>query len=296
MHRQSAYKPLPPEFNARSMKAVSVPIHLPTALGDWIHMSVVENDQVPDPRDIAQVLNAVKEHTVLIYNTDGLNGDLSNMPFNDLVKINENEPVEIRIHSLCRFGDALYSQSCDCGPQLFAAMRTIMEQGAGIVFYLDQEGRNAGLTVKTAANHVEQVRGIDTSQTFQSLGLERNDFRNYDIVVDALNLIGISKVRLMSNNPAKIRALANAGIEVVPHPIHIAATRYSGEYLAAKREYMGHSMHEQLGNGSAHAMVISMLRELLPRLRPEHMERLAKNIDNDKTSAPESPGLARGPS
>ncbi|GEM_PF-5134567 len=278
MNRQSAYKSLPHEFNAKSIKAVSVPIHLPTALGDWIHMSVVENDQVPDPRDIAQILNAVKEHTVLIYNTDGLTGDLAKIPFSDLVKMNENEPVEIRIHSLCRFGDALFSQSCDCGPQLFAAMRTIMEQGAGIIFYLDQEGRNAGLTAKTAANHMEQVDGIDTSQTFQAMGLPCNDFRNYGVVIDALNLLGISKVSLMSNNPAKIMALTNAGIEVIPHPIHIAATADSLEYLTAKKDHMGHMLHAELGNGSGHAMVITMLRELLPRLRPEHMLELEKIV------------------
>jgi GTP cyclohydrolase II len=141
MQNWSPYKSLPSEFNARSIKAVSVPIHQPTALGNWIQMAVVENDQVPDARDIAQFLNSVKEHTLLIYNTDGLQGDLSNMPFTDFVKMNENERVEMRMHSLCRAGDALYSQSCDCGPQLFAAMRTIMEQGSGILFYLDQEGR-----------------------------------------------------------------------------------------------------------------------------------------------------------
>ena len=290
MNRQSAYKSLPDEFNAKSIKAVSVPIHLPTALGDWIHMSVVENDQVPDPRDIAQILNAVKEHTVLIYNTDGLRGDLAKIPFPELVKMNENEPVEIRIHSLCRFGDALFSQSCDCGPQLFAAMRTIMEQGAGIIFYLDQEGRNAGLTAKTAANHMEQVDGIDTSQTFQAMGLPRNDFRNYGVVIDALNLLGISKVSLMSNNPAKVKALTDAGIDVVPHPIHIAATPYSAEYLTAKKDHMGHLMDAELGNGSGHAMVITRLRELLPRIRPEHMLELEKIV----TAKP--PALTREPS
>lgn len=122
-------------------------------------MSVVENDQVPDPRDIAQILNAVKEHTVLIYNTDGLTGDLAKIPFPDLtVKMNENEPVEIRIHSLCRFGDALFSQSCDCGPQLLRG-HAYDHGAAAVIFYLDQEGRNAGLTAKTAANNCYRAGG-----------------------------------------------------------------------------------------------------------------------------------------
>jgi hypothetical protein len=112
-------------------------------------------------------------------------------------------------------------------------------------------------------------------------------------VIDVLNLLGISKVSLMSNNPGKVTALTDASIDVVEHPIHIAATSHSREYLKSKQKNMGHSLHESLGNGSAHAMVIMMLRELLPRLRPEHMEELEKIVNG--TNIPADPLLIREP-
>lgn len=111
--------------------------------------------------------------------------------------------------------------------------------------------------------------GIDPSQTFQAMGLPRNDFRNYGVVIDALNLLGISKVSLMSNNPAKVKALTDAGIDRSRIPF-ISPQRHilpntdgqEGSYGPCKL------MDAELGNGSGHAMVITRLRELLPRIRP----------------------------
>lgn len=285
-HNKSIYMELPQDYAGQKIKAISAPMHLPTALGHWVHMAAVEIDNVPDPSNVAQMLNAVKEHSILIYNNGDLSGDLLKIPFTDLVKSNENEPIEIRIHSLCRFGDALHGQNCDCGPQLFSAMCTIMNRGSGIIFYLDQEGRNAGLTAKTAANRLEQTSDINTSQTFQSMGLNRNDFRQYGVVIDALNLLGITKVRLMSNNPTKIQALTEAGIEVVQHPIHVPATTHSAAYLQAKRDYMGHMRPDDVTaqNGSNHAQVIFELREMLPYLKPEHLRTLRDIIKAENNS------------
>ncbi|MCE7886309.1 MAG: hypothetical protein DYH13_02240 [Alphaproteobacteria bacterium PRO2] len=288
------YKRLPSDFNAASIVVASVPIHLPTDIGDWIHLCVVENDEVRDPRNYSETLKVVKEHTILIYNTDGLEGDLSKLSFTDLVKMNENEPLLVRIHSCCRFGDALYSKNCDCRRQLDVAKLVIKEQGAGIIFYLDQEGRNAGLTMKTAANHMEQVHRIDTSQTYQRFGMGGNDFREYGVVTDALKLLGITKVRLITNNPAKIQAVRDAGVEVIREQNQTAPTPDSLAYLRAKRELMGHLLEEEMVDGSDHAAMITKLRMLLPRLTLEHVQELEKIVNGTKVSAETL--LAREPS
>jgi GTP cyclohydrolase II len=293
MDNPIVHKKLPSDFNAASIVSASVPIHLPTDIGDWIHVCVTENDEVPDPRNYQETLKVVKEHTIMIYNTDGLNGDLSKLDFPDLVKINENEPLLVRIHSCCRFGDALYSQNCDCRRQLDVAKLAIKEQGAGIIFYLDQEGRNAGLTMKTAANHMEQAHGIDTSQTYQGFGLKGSDFREYGVVTDALRLLGITKVRLMTNNPAKIQAVRDAGVEVIRQQSQTAATPHSLAYLITKRELMGHLLDEEILDGSDHAAMISKLRSLLPRLTLEHVQELEKIVNG--TNIPADPLLIREP-
>lgn len=284
-HFKPILKQLPDGFEASSIQAISAPMHLPTALGNWLHMAFVQmDDRVPDPRDITCTLNAVKEHSLLIFCPD-LEKDYLDTPFSELIPDKET-PIEIRIHSLCRFGDALHGQNCDCGPQLFSAMRTISEQGAGIIFYMDQEGRNASLTVKSAANRLEQVEHIDTSRTFPAMGLERNDYRGYGAVADVLRLLEINKVRLMSNNPGKLSALTDAGIEVDPHQIHIPPTVHSMEYLKAKRDLMGHTLPLDMNaqNGSGHAQVIMQLRELMPFLTTKNLKTLRDVVAAENTS------------
>src|SRR5947209_19916094 len=119
----------------------------------------------------------------------------------------------VRIHSQCLTGDVLKSLRCDCGDQLELAMRTIAEEGCGILIYEHQEGRGIGLMAKLQA-YALQDEGLDTIGANHALGLMA-DYRNFSLPAAILHDLGISRVRLLSNNPQKSRALSNAGIEVV---------------------------------------------------------------------------------
>ncbi len=280
-HSKPVYRPLPEQHKPDTIDAISVPMHLPTALGDWVHMAIVETENVPDPRNLADMLNAVKEHSILVYNGKGFEGDLSQTPLTDFISDGEENPALVRIHSLCRFGDALHGQNCDCGPQLFAGMRTIMENGSGVIMYMEQEGRNIGLAGKTAANRLEQVGECDTTQTFQAMGLQKSDYRHYDVVADALKMLGITHVRLMSNNPLKIAGLENNGLIVTPAAIEMIPTEHSQSYLQAKQVGMGHTLSFNPVNDNGHAQVIHMIKALMPHLKPHHMESLREIIRHE---------------
>jgi GTP cyclohydrolase II len=145
--------------------------------------------------------------------------------------------IDVRIHSECLTGEVLGSLKCDCRQQLESALRHIGEHG-GIVLYLRQEGRGIGLINKLKA-YALQERGHDTVEANHLLGFA-DDLRGYGAAVEMLRFFGISKVRLLTNNPAKIRALQDAGIDVRREPHQQASNPHNVHYLHTKAEKSGH--------------------------------------------------------
>jgi GTP cyclohydrolase II len=148
-------------------------------------------------------------------------------------------PPLVRLHSECLTGDVFGSLKCDCGPQLREALRLIGEAGGGILLYLRQEGRGIGLANKLRA-YALQDRGLDTVDANARLGFA-DDERDYGHAAAMLGKLGVDRVRLLTNNPAKVSALEAAGIAVVERVAHHMPTNpHNAEYLATKREKSGH--------------------------------------------------------
>jgi GTP cyclohydrolase II len=148
-------------------------------------------------------------------------------------------PVLARIHSECFTGDLLGSLKCDCGDQLRGAVKAIAEAGGGVLLYLAQEGRGIGLMNKLRAYRL-QDEGFDTMEANRRLGFAEDE-RLYDIAARMLQLLGYGKVRLMTNNPDKLRALERAGIEVVERvPHRFPDNIHNRDYLRVKAEKGGH--------------------------------------------------------
>jgi GTP cyclohydrolase II len=148
-------------------------------------------------------------------------------------------PPLVRLHSECLTGDVFGSLKCDCGPQLREALRLIGAAGGGVLLYLRQEGRGIGLANKLRA-YALQDRGLDTVEANQRLGFA-DDERDYDHAAAMLRALGIDKVRLLTNNSAKVDGLAAAGIEVVERVAHhMPANPHNADYLAVKRAKSGH--------------------------------------------------------
>ncbi len=148
-------------------------------------------------------------------------------------------PPLVRIHSQCLTGDVFGSLRCDCRLQLELALTRIAEEGAGILLYEQQEGRGIGLMAKLKAYQL-QDQGLDTVEANEELGFAA-DCRDYDLPAGALKLLGVSQVRLMTNNPEKVAALEAAGIKVTERVSAEVETQESFErYLKTKQEKMGH--------------------------------------------------------
>src|SRR5215467_4042467 len=126
--------------------------------------------------------------------------------------LDDKKPILVRIHSQCMTGDVFHSVKCDCRQQLHAALRTINENGRGVLIYQAQEGRGIGIINKIRA-YALQDQGVDTVEANLQLGFGADE-RDYDLCADILTQLGVKKVRMMSNNPDKIAALENAGIQV----------------------------------------------------------------------------------
>lgn len=150
-----------------------------------------------------------------------------------------SKPVAVRLHSACLTGDLFGSLKCDCGDQLRNTVRFMAENEGGILLYLDQEGRGNGISNKIRAYKL-QSQGYDTYDADEVLGFEA-DQRRFDFAASMLKELGVGKVRLMTNNPEKIAALAQAGLEVISdHRVLGRPTAENVSYLAAKRDRAGH--------------------------------------------------------
>ncbi|MEB3754666.1 GTP cyclohydrolase II [Acinetobacter sp. MD2(2019)] len=183
---------------------------LPTAFGDF-NISVFQDPETGE------------EHVAL---SKGLN-----MP--------STEPVLVRIHSECLTGDAFASLKCDCGPQLKATQKLIDDAGQGVILYLRQEGRGIGLTNKIRA-YALQDQGHDTVDANLMLNLPA-DARQYDMCKIMLDHLHVNQVKLITNNPLKIKALKDLGINVVDRvPLTVGLNPFNEQYLKTKLERMAH--------------------------------------------------------
>lgn len=154
----------------------------------------------------------------------------------------EDEPIMVRVHSSCVTGDIFGSERCDCGEQLHKAMRMIDKEGKGVVLYLNQEGRGIGLMAKIAAYKLQE-QGYDTVDANIHLGYDPDE-RDYGVGAQILNMLGVKKMRLLSNNPVKRVGLEAYGLEIVENvPIETNPNPYNEKYLRTKQERMGHLLH-----------------------------------------------------
>lgn len=189
-----------------------VVVDMPTQAGDFklVHYSVNNTDQ---------------EHLALIKG-----------------EWNADEPVLVRVHSSCVTGDIFGSCRCDCGPQLDYAMRLIEKEGKGVIVYMNQEGRGIGLLNKLKAYKLQE-EGYDTVEANIKLGFQ-GDQREYGIGAQILNDLGVSKIRLISNNPKKRSGLIGYGLEIVENvAVEVGRNVHNEKYLQTKVEKMGHSMN-----------------------------------------------------
>ncbi len=159
-----------------------------------------------------------------------------------------NRPVNVRVHSACLTGDVFGSRRCDCGAQLKLAIAQLSESGGGIVLYLEQEGRGLGLANKMRA-YTLQDDGLDTMDANMMLGFD-DDERNYGVAARMLQMIGITRVQLLTNNPGKLEALSDGGVEVCARiPLITEINPENRRYLATKAARAGHWLDDMLTEG-----------------------------------------------
>lgn len=155
---------------------------------------------------------------------------------------NEDEAVLVRVHSSCMTGDIFGSCRCDCGPQLEKSMQMIEEAGKGVIVYMNQEGRGIGLVNKLKAYKLQE-EGLDTVEANLQLGF-KGDQRDYGVGAQILRDLGVTKMKLMSNNPTKRTGLIGYGLEIVDNvAIEVESNQHNEFYLQTKRDKMGHSLN-----------------------------------------------------
>ncbi len=191
-----------------------VSTHLPTALGDFVaigYRSLIDN----------------KHHVALV------KGDVAG-----------KDDVLVRVHSECLTGDVFHSLRCDCGEQLESALMMIQREGEGVLLYLSQEGRGIGLLNKLRAYKLQE-EGLDTVDANLRLGLPA-DLRDYGIGAQILSDLGLTSIRILTNNPKKISGMAGYGLSVTDQlPIEHMPNPHNEAYLRAKRDRLGHILHHQ---------------------------------------------------
>ena len=154
-------------------------------------------------------------------------------------------PVLVRVHSQCLTGDVFGSLRCDCGEQLEIALQTIEKEGRGVVVYMRQEGRGMGLKGKLRAYQLQDSDGLDTVEANEHLGFPA-DLRDYGIGAQILVDLGVRKMRLMTNNPQKVRGLDGHGLEIVERiPLRTEPNRFNQRYLQTKRSKLGHLLLDE---------------------------------------------------
>ena len=154
----------------------------------------------------------------------------------------EGEPILVRVHSSCATGDIFGSERCDCGEQLHKAMKMVETEGKGVILYLNQEGRGIGLMAKIAAYKLQE-QGYDTVDANVHLGYDPDE-RDYGVGAQILQMLGVTRMRLMSNNPVKRVGLEAYGLEITENvPIEIKPNKYNERYLRTKKNRMGHTLH-----------------------------------------------------
>ncbi|MFZ4798627.1 MAG: bifunctional 3,4-dihydroxy-2-butanone-4-phosphate synthase/GTP cyclohydrolase II [Bacteroidia bacterium] len=151
----------------------------------------------------------------------------------------ENEPVLVRVHSSCVTGDIFHSLRCDCGEQLSKSMEMIEKDGKGVIIYINQEGRGIGLVNKLKAYKLQE-QGLDTVEANIKLGFKMDE-RDYGVGAQIIRAVGITKMRLMTNNPTKRAGLIGYGLEIVENiPIVVEPNSHNKKYFDTKRDKMGH--------------------------------------------------------
>lgn len=153
----------------------------------------------------------------------------------------KDEPILVRVHSSCLTGDIFGSCRCDCGPQLHKAMQLIEKEGKGVIVYMNQEGRGIGLLNKLKAYKLQE-EGFDTVEANIELGF-KGDERDYGVGAQILRFLGVSKIRLMTNNPKKRAGLIGYGLEIVENiSLEISSNQHNKTYLQTKKDKLGHSL------------------------------------------------------
>jgi len=189
-----------------------VDVHMPTTIGEFqLHAFKDKNND--------------QDHLVLVKGT-----------------WKKDEPILVRVHSSCLTGDIFGSCRCDCGPQLRKAMEMIEAEGKGVIVYMNQEGRGIGLVNKLKAYKLQE-QGLDTVEANLKLGF-KPDQRDYGVGAQILRELGVTKMRLLSNNPKKRTGLLAYGLEIVENlPIEIKSNQHNSGYLKTKRDRMGHDLN-----------------------------------------------------
>lgn len=153
------------------------------------------------------------------------------------------EPLLVRVHSSCATGDIFGSMRCECGEQLHRAMQMVEAEGRGVILYMSQEGRGIGLMNKIKAYKLQQ-EGYDTVDANIHLGFKADE-RDYGVGANILRQLGVTKMRLITNNPAKRYGLQSYGLEIIENvPIEVHPNKYNSFYMRTKKERMGHNLHE----------------------------------------------------
>lgn len=165
------------------------------------------------------------------------------------------EPTDgclVRVHSRCLYGEVIGSHGCDCAAQLRTSLTMMRNEGAGVLVYLEQEGRGAGLFAKAMAYHLHETDGVDTFTAYEQQGCPV-DMRSYDVAAHLLQRLGLRSVRLLTNNPDKVAGLREHSIEVVRVPLVCEVPPEAVRYLESKRAH-GHLFGEVIAPAASSAM------------------------------------------